>query len=457
MDGWLRSLRTTVLAIGVVFGTSWIAAQMGKAVEGHSMSSAMAFDKLESNLRTITLVALPILFLTLRLRLLDRIHRIGLKIFAACLVGQVAALIAAIVAANNNRAMPFDPPNDGLFAVLLVYAAGLSLALAYVLAGSIADVLTRIRAGAARIADGDLATCIEARTHDELAELADDLNAMAVRLDAASRQERRLEQSRRELIAAVSHDLRTPLAAIRATIEAILDGVVTDEETIHRYLRTMHDGTKELSRLIDDLFELSRIEAGALILTPEPIAVADLVSDTLERMRPQAAARGVTLDGFAGADLPPVELDARLIGRVLVNLIDNALRHTPAGGRVEVSARRDGAAAPDSTTGASATSGLSTRGPVIRIDVRDTGEGIAPSDLPRLFERFYRGEKSRSREHGGAGLGLAISKGIVEGHGGTIWVEQAHPQGACFSFTLPINAHSDTYQPAGSLSGDRGQ
>ena len=227
-----------------------------------------------------------------------------------------------------------------------------------------------------------------------------------------------MEQSRRDLIAAVSHDLRTPLAAIRATIEAITDGVVTDEATITRYLRTMHDGTRELSRLIDDLFDLSRLDAGALALEHEPAALADLVSDTLERMRPQAAARDVVLTGFAAADLPLVPLDARFVGRVLANLVDNAVRHTPAGGRVEVAVYREG--------------------PAVRVEVRDTGEGIAPADLPHVFERFYRGEKSRSREHGGAGLGLAICKGIVEAHGGRIWAEARSPQGTQVSFTLPI-------------------
>jgi len=228
------------------------------------------------------------------------------------------------------------------------------------------------------------------------------------------------------LLAAVSHDLRTPLAAIRVTIEAILDGVVTDEETVTRYLRTMHAGTKELSRLIDDLFELSRIEAGALVLLPEPAAVSDLLSETLGRMAPQAAARGVTLDGHAASDLPLLPLDARQIGRVLVNLVDNSLRHTPAGGRVAVVAcRADGA---------------------VRVEVEDSGEGIAAADLPHVFERFYRGDKSRSRDGGGAGLGLAISKGIVEAHGGRIWAEN-DPTGVSVIFTLPLDA-AGTLAPA---------
>jgi len=417
---WLRPLRATILAGLALLGAVWGATQIGKLLQGDSAFHRMLFDKLETRLVTITLIALPLLYLSLRFGLLERIHRIRFKLFAACLAGQVVALVAAVIAAHSAP-MPFDPPIDGLFAVLLVYASILSLVLAYLLAGSMTAVLGRIRAGAARIAEGDLATHVEVTAHDELADLAADLNAMAARLDAAARHERRMEQSRRELIAAVSHDLRTPLSAIQAMIEAITDGVVTDEETIRRYLRTMHDGTRELSRLIDDLFELSRIEAGALTLMREPVMVGDLISDALERLRPQAEARSVALTGSVEARLPVVSLDAHHISRVLTNLIENALRHTPAGGRVQVQARRDDGR--------------------LYVEVVDSGEGIAAADLPYVFDRFYRGEKSRSRESGGAGLGLSISKGIVEAHGGTIRAETLQPRGARVSFTIPLIGH----------------
>ncbi len=412
-NAWLRSLRATVIVVVVMLATSWVATELGKRAEAGT--KPQAFDELWTDLVVVTLVVAPLLFVALRLDLLGRIRRIRLKLFAAYAVGQVIALAAAFRATVN---MAVEKPYDGVFVVLLVYATILSLALFYLLANSMGSSLARIRAGAARIAEGDLETCVMVDTRDELADLAADLNLMAGRLADVARQERRMEQSRRELIAAVSHDLRTPLAAIRATIEAILDGVVTDEETVTRYLRIMREGTKELSRLIDDLFELSRIEAGALTLTPAPTSLEDLLSETLERMTPQATARGVALDGRAAPGLPMLPLDARQIGRVLVNLVDNALRHTPEGGHVSVEAcRTDGA---------------------VRVEVTDSGAGIAPADLPRVFERFYRGDKSRSREHGGAGLGLAISKGIVEAHGGAIWAEPAVPHGARVAFTLPL-------------------
>ena len=410
---WLRSLRATAIVVVVMLATSWAATEVGKWAEAGT--KPQAFDELWTDLVVVTLVVAPLLFVALCLDLLGRIRHIRLKLFAAYAVGQVIALTAAFRATVN---MAVEKPYDGVFVVLLVYATILSLALFYLLANSMSSSLARIRAGAARIAEGDLETCVTVEARDELADLAADLNLMAGRLAAVARQERRMEQSRRELIAAVSHDLRTPLAAIRATIEAILDGVVTDEETVTRYLRTMREGTRELSRLIDDLFELSRIEAGALALAPAPTSLEDLLSETLERMTPQATARGVTLDGRAAPGLPLLPLDARQIGRVLVNLVDNALRHTPEGGQVRVEAcRAEG---------------------VVRVEVTDSGAGIAPADLPRVFERFYRGDKSRSREHGGAGLGLAISKGIVEAHGGVIWAEPAIPHGARVAFTLPL-------------------
>ncbi len=417
---WARSLGITLLAGIVLLAATWLVVGVGYLVEGHNTTAARRFPELGLALSMVTLGVLPVLFVVLRGGLLERLHRIQLKLFAAYAVGQAATLIAAYVAAHDGS-MALEAPQDGLFTVLFVYGAVLSLALFYVLAGSMSAALGRIRAAAARIADGDLETRVDVASRDELADLAADLNAMAARLSLVAQQERRMEASRRELIAAVSHDLRTPLAAIRATIEAITDGVVTDEETVARYLRTMNAGTRELSGLIDDLFELSRIDAGALTLDPRPSSMALVVSQALEQLQPQAAGRGVDLRDEIAPDLPPALIDARYVGRVLVNLVDNAVRHTPSGGCVRVVARRDG----ESGAGR------------VRVEVIDDGEGIAAADLPRVFERFYRGEKSRSREHGGAGLGLAISKGIVEAHGGAIGAEAAQPRGTCIAFTLP--------------------
>ncbi|MCC7353461.1 MAG: hypothetical protein IT330_06855, partial [Anaerolineae bacterium] len=255
---------------------------------------------------------------------------------------------------------------------------------------------------------------------DELAALANAFNDMGAQLQAAATRQKEVETARRDLIAAVSHDLRTPLASIRAMAEALADGVVPDEATRQRYTVAIQREAQGLNLLIDDLFELARLDAGALKLQMERASLADLVSDTLESLSAQAAQKGVRLRGEVAPALMPVTMDAVKVQRVLVNLVQNAIRHTPADGSIAVTAR-----------------------PVsegwVQIEIRDTGEGISPQDLSHVFDRFYRGDKSRSRETGGAGLGLAIAKGIVEAHGGRIWVESPSGQGAAFTFTLPAN------------------
>jgi signal transduction histidine kinase len=210
--------------------------------------------------------------------------------------------------------------------------------------------------------------------------------------------------------------LQTPLASIRAVVEALADGVVEDPEMQQRYLRTARKDILSLTALIDDLFQMSQLDAGGLPLDLEYNSLSDLISDTLEEFSHLAENREVSLRGSVSAGVDPVYMDARRIGRVLANLVSNALRHTPSGGTVQVQALRmqDG----------------------VMVEVTDTGEGIRPEDLPHIFERFYRGEKSRSRTTGGAGLGLAIAKGIVEAHGGYIDVESL-PESTRFYFVLP--------------------
>ncbi len=236
--------------------------------------------------------------------------------------------------------------------------------------------------------------------------------ALAVRLAMEERSRRQIEDARRQMVAAVSHDLRTPLASLRLLVEAIDDGVV-EGETRERYLREMRTHVETLTALIDDLFELSRIEAGEISWTMERIELSRLIDETVAAMRGPAEARGVVL----AADLPVAELaaqaNAEKVQRVLLNLIQNAIRHTPADGSVTVRARP----APDG----------------VEVEVADDGEGIPAGEGERVFEAFYRGDESRSDD--GAGLGLAISRAIVEAHGGRIWLEDGSP-GTKVHFTL---------------------
>jgi signal transduction histidine kinase len=241
---------------------------------------------------------------------------------------------------------------------------------------------------------------------------------MAARLQASDARRRELEHGRRMLLAAVSHDLRTPLTSLRVVIEALGDGIVQDQQTATRYLAGARQQVRQLETLIEDLFELSRLDAGAPRLDRNAVSVAALVDEAVEGVRVQAEAAGIRLTTQGDRDLPYVEVDAQRIGRVLLNLLINAIRHTPSGGEIVVVARHQDDA--------------------VRISVRDTGAGIAADDLPHIFESFYRGEKSRSRRHGGAGLGLAIARGLVEAHGGCIGVESEPGAGTTMSFTLPL-------------------
>jgi len=224
------------------------------------------------------------------------------------------------------------------------------------------------------------------------------------------------ERRRMEVILDVSHELRTPLSTIRGHVEGLAEGVVEPSEETWALLQAE---AERMGRLVDDLRRLSQADAGQLVLSPAPISPAEVVGLAIERMLPLFEEKGVELSSMVPDKLPPVVADSSRVVQVLTNLLDNALRHTPAGGRVVVEVGGDGEAV---------------------FGVIDTGEGVASEHLPHVFERFYRAEKSRSRSEGGSGVGLAISKALVEAMGGRIWVESPGVgEGATFSFTLPIS------------------
>lgn len=332
----------------------------------------------------------------------------------------VAASLANVML--TVRAMLLSDSDVPLLVLILLFTGVISLGLGISLAGEVGRRVGALNAGARALASGDLGARVRVAGGDEIAELAGEFNHMAERLAAAAAERARQEATRRELVAAVSHDLRTPLASMRAIAEALSDGVVSEPEQVARYLGTLRGQIGLMSGLIDDLFELSRIDAGALDLDPQPLPLGDLVSDAIGGLRPQAEAKGVEL---RGAPAPPELIalaDAQKIGRVLYNLGANAIRHTPPGGSV--------------TFRVAACAGAGGR-PEALVEVADTGEGIAAEELPHIFERFYRSERSRSRATGGAGLGLAIARGIVEAHGGRISLESERGRGTSVRFTLP--------------------
>jgi signal transduction histidine kinase len=312
----------------------------------------------------------------------------------------------------------FASEHDLLLAtVLLAFAGGIAIVLGVFFATTFAERLTRLEAATRAIEEGDFAARAAIPGRDEVAALAQSFNQMAQRLQTADQKQRELDALRRDLVAWAGHDLRTPLASIRLLVEALADGVATDEQTVQQYLVQAKKQIDRLSLLVEDLFQVSQLDAGSLPLQLEAASLSDLISDTLESFSALAAQSRVTLSGSAAPGVDPLMMDVQRMGRALNNLVSNALRHTPPEGRVDIHA------------------GLTDDG--VLLSISDTGEGISPDDLPHIFERFYRGEKSRSRASGGAGLGLAITRGIVEAHGGSIRVESEPGKGTVFTIVLP--------------------
>ena len=260
------------------------------------------------------------------------------------------------------------------------------------------------------IADGHYEKRVDVNGSDEIAQLATSFNQMATQLE-------QVESMRRQLIGDVTHELRTPLTSINGYMEGLVDGVLpSTPETFDQ----IHREADRLSRLVDDLQELSRIEAKAYSLDLRPVAVSNLVQTTVKRLSPQATTRRITLHSNLPADLPPLLADEDRITQVLVNLVANAIQYTPEGGDVTISTAR----VDDE----------------IHISVKDTGIGIPPEHIGNLFTRFYRVDKSRSRQAGGgSGIGLTIAHHLVEAHGGRIWAEsQGDGQGSTFTFSLKM-------------------
>jgi signal transduction histidine kinase len=287
----------------------------------------------------------------------------------------------------------------------------ITLVVGLVLSRGISRPLVDLTAATRTVAAGDLSVRVPVRYHGEVRELAIAFNAMTEELARA-------DELRRNLTADVAHELRTPLSVIRGKLEGVLDGVYP---CTPEHLAPILEEIKLLARLVEDLRLLSLVEAGQLPLEKQVTDVDALLRDAQVNFSPQAADRDVTLALDLPTELPAVMADRRRIGQVLGNLLTNALRHTPAGSRVTLSA--------------AVSKGM------VRVTVADTGTGIPPEDLPYIFERFWRGEKSRSRAGGGAGLGLAIAKHLVQAHGGEIGVESPSEmgEGTTFYFTLPLS------------------
>jgi two-component system OmpR family sensor kinase/two-component system sensor histidine kinase BaeS len=308
------------------------------------------------------------------------------------------------------RGAPGDQPGAGTLARGILGAgvglAAILIALAAFFSNRISTPLRQLDAAARSMATGNLQVRVQPGVVREVADLARSFNQMADALENSDRQ-------RRQLTADVAHELRTPLSIIKGRLEGIQDGVYRAEA---EQIEGLLDKVALLERLVEDLRLLALADAGQLALHVEPVIPARLLEDARASFAHQAAERNITMRVEA-EPVPELTADPQRIAQVLGNLVNNALRHTPPGGSVTLAVRAGPAAA--------------------LFEVRDTGTGIAPEDLPRIFDRFYRADPSRARASGGAGLGLAIARRIVEAHGGRIWAESTPGQGATVCFTLP--------------------
>lgn len=328
----------------------------------------------------------------------------------------LACLLTFINVWLTARLMFADQHDLLLGTVLLIFAGAIAMALGYLLSSSFLDRIRSIDEAAKKIASGNLSSRVPIEGRDELADLAQTFNHMASQLEEAAEQRKELETLRKELIAWIGHDLQTPLTSISAIIEALADGMVQDQETEHRYFETAKKNISALSHLIDDMFQMAQIDAGGLELNYESVSISDLISDCLESYTEIAKRKEIILRGRVSPDIGEVEIDARRINRVLTNLIDNALHHTQDRGLVEVIA--------------------SQSIQEIIVVVEDNGVGISTTDLPHIFDQFYRGNSSQPSVKRRTGLGLAISKGIIDAHGGEISVT-SQPGHTRFTFTIP--------------------
>lgn len=256
----------------------------------------------------------------------------------------------------------------------------------------------------------------------EIKELTNRFNHMNIRLNDAFNQIKQAETSRRELVANISHDLRTPMSSIKAFVTAIQDGVVEDDATFHRYLRTIGFEIERLDQLIQQLFQLSLLDSGGIQLTYKPIRVDELLLAVLEHEQIHLEQKKIEIDVNLPSQIPSIDVDRLYFQKVLFNLLDNAIRFSEEGGLITLSV----VTLPDQK---------------IKISIRDEGEGISNEELPYIFERTYRIEKSRNKKFGGAGLGLAIAKTIVEKHNGVINATSIVGKGSEFIIVLPINAN----------------
>ncbi|NOU90109.1 HAMP domain-containing protein [Paenibacillus sp. LMG 31460] len=309
-----------------------------------------------------------------------------------------------------------------LLTTVTLGAASVSMLIHYFMTRPLEKAIHAITEETTHISEGHFEGQVPQIGPAEFQRLADQFNRMTGKLNESFQKLRTAEASRKELVANVSHDLRTPMASIQAFVEALQDDVIQDKETFERYLQTIRLETGRLDGLIQELFKLSQLDAGGTEFVPERYHVDHLLLDGLQSLAFQLEEKQLQVDVDMPDRLPPVAIMPQEMKRVLSNILDNAIRHSPVGGTIEIKVEQ-----------------ISKQ--YVQLYIQDHGQGIEEEDSSKVFDRFYRADPSRTRASGGAGLGLAIAKSIVHLHGGTIGVD-SHTgdkgQGSRFWFTLPI-------------------
>ena len=301
-----------------------------------------------------------------------------------------------------------DAVRNSLWLAALV-AILTGVALGYFFSRLISGPMKQLTLAARKVATGDFSQRVSTKTDDEIGEVSVAFNTMAEQLDSK-------EKSRRQLLADIAHELRNPLSIIQGNLEAWLDGVITPTSD---QVASVYDETVLLSRLITDLRDLSLAEAGQLKLQQKATELGEFIFAEIASVQNRCQEKKISISADMPAGLPLALIDKDRIRQVLHNLVDNALRYTPEGGAIEIGAEYD-------------------KPGWVTLSVSDTGAGISRKDLPHVFDHFYKADRSRQRGHGGAGIGLAMVKRVVELHGGTVWVRSRKGKGTTFYFTLPV-------------------
>ena len=373
-----------------------------------SWGDALRDKPLETIVTTLLLIAAAVtggVLLRPVTRRTRSLHHLVLAITIASLaIGAIAALLLA-------RLMVLDAAEARVVISVLGITAIFASILAIVAATPLGNDAARLAAAVRRLEDGDRSARTGVQRADELGRVARALDTLTEQLDRLERERTKMEAERYAMLTSISHDLRTPLAALQAAIEALVDGVAPDPP---RYLRSMQHDVAALSALVDDLFLLTRLESGQMELRTDHVDLSELVEEAVEALQPAAAARSleVRMDSSGAV---PVDGNASAIGRVIRNLLDNAIRHAPEGSVVAVSV--DGRGVPT-------------------VRVVDEGDGFSPAFADQAFNQFSRADPSRTRVNGGgAGLGLAIARRLVEAHGGRIYIDP--PPGGRVTFQIP--------------------